>query len=308
MSVYLFFALVLTLVIIGYLVSVLQRVRRQLILIKDALEDIKKGNLNRRVLARERDMTRQICYDINEIAINSQSQLISQKQSEQAYKRLMTSLSHDVKTPLASLVGYLEAVENKIVVGEEKDQYVYVAMDKAHHLKRFVEELFEWVKLDAGEQIFHFELLDLFELSRDITAQWIPTFEGNNLGYEIDIPELECMVPIDAHAYTRILNNLFQNVLYHSNGTKLLFKIEERTQETVISVQDNGKGIPDAELPHIFERMYQGDYSRSGKGNGLGLSIAKELVSIHKGKIGASSVVGAGTTFTITLPKGVVGK
>lgn len=303
MSVYLFFALILTLVIIGYLVSVLQRVRRQLILIKDALEDIKKGNLNRRVLARERDMTRQICYDINEIAINSQSQLISQKQSEQAYKRLMTSLSHDVKTPLASLVGYLEAVENKIVVGEEKDQYVYVAMDKAHHLKRFVEELFEWVKLDAGEQIFHFELLDLFELSRDIAAQWIPTFEGSNLGYEIDIPEIECMVPIDAHAYTRILNNLFQNVLYHSNGTKLLFKIEERTQETVISVQDNGKGIPDAELPHIFERMYQGDYSRSGKGNGLGLSIAKELVSIHKGKIGASSVVGAGTTFTITLPK-----
>lgn len=303
MSVYLFFALVLTLVIIGYLVSVLQRVRRQLILIKDALEDIKKGNLNRRVLARERDMTRQICYDINEIAINSQSQLISQKQSEQAYKRLMTSLSHDVKTPLASLVGYLEAVENKIVVGEEKDQYVYVAMDKAHHLKRFVEELFEWVKLDAGEQIFHFELLDLFELSRDITAQWIPTFEGSNLGYEIDIPELECMVPIDAHAYTRILNNLFQNVLYHSNGTKLLFKIEERTQETVISVQDNGKGIPDTELPHIFERMYQGDYSRSGKGNGLGLSIAKELVSIHKGKIDANSVVGAGTTFTITLPK-----
>ena len=79
--------------------------------------DIKSGNLNRRVLVRESDMTKQICYDINEIAMSSQSRLIQQKQSEQAYKRLMTSLSHDVKTPLASLVGYLEAVESKMVTG-----------------------------------------------------------------------------------------------------------------------------------------------------------------------------------------------
>lgn len=119
-SVYLLLILALSMIIIAYLVSVLLRVRIQLTLIKDALEDIKNGNLNRRILTDENDITKQICYDINEIAINSQFQLIQQKQSEQAYKQLMTSLSHDVKTPLASLVGYLEAVESKIVVGEEK--------------------------------------------------------------------------------------------------------------------------------------------------------------------------------------------
>ncbi|EGT5258283.1 sensor histidine kinase, partial [Clostridioides difficile] len=124
-SVYLLLILVLSLIIIAYLVSVLLRVRIQLTLIKDALEDIKNGNLNRRILTDENDITKQICYDINEIAINSQFQLIQQKQSEQAYKQLMTSLSHDVKTPLASLVGYLEAVESKIVVGEEKDEYIH---------------------------------------------------------------------------------------------------------------------------------------------------------------------------------------
>ncbi|EGT5236943.1 sensor histidine kinase, partial [Clostridioides difficile] len=124
-SVYLLLILALSLIIIAYLVSVLLRVRIQLTLIKDALEDIKNGNLNRRILTDENDITKQICYDINEIAINSQFQLIQQKQSEQAYKQLMTSLSHDVKTPLASLVGYLEAVESKIVVGEEKDEYIH---------------------------------------------------------------------------------------------------------------------------------------------------------------------------------------
>lgn len=114
-NVYLFIVIALMLLIIMYLLFVLRRVRTQLALIKDALEDIKGGNLNRLYFSRRKnDMTKTICYDINKIAVNSQAQLIRQRQSEQAYKRLMTSLSHDVKTPLASLVGYLEAVENKI--------------------------------------------------------------------------------------------------------------------------------------------------------------------------------------------------
>ena len=98
-NVYLFIAIALMLLIIMYLLFLLRRVRTQLALIKDALEDIKGGNLNRRILAGENDMTKKICYGINEIAVNSQAQLIRQRQSEQAYKRLMTSLSHDVKTP-----------------------------------------------------------------------------------------------------------------------------------------------------------------------------------------------------------------
>lgn len=303
MSVYLLFALVLTLLIIAYLVSILRRVRTQLALIKDALEDIKNGNLNRRVLARESDMTRQICYGINEIAINSQSRLIQQKQSEQAYKRLMTSLSHDVKTPLASLVGYLEAIESKIVVGEEKDEYIHVASAKAHHLKHFAENLFEWVKLDSGEQAFHFELFDLNELSRNIIADWVPILENSHFEYEFDIPETEYSIRIDANAYTRILNNLLQNIITHSEGDNMALRIFENKQQAKIVITDNGKGISPDNLPHIFERMYQSDHSRTAKGNGLGLAIAKELVSVHKGTITADSTPGSGTTFTILFPK-----
>ena len=162
---FLLIALCTALLAVLFFITKLRRVRGQLSIIEEALEDIKSGNPNRRVLARKSDMTKRICYAINEIAVKNQSQLIQQKQSEQAYKRLMTSLSHDVKTPLASLFGYLDAVENGLVAGEEKEAYIHVAVEKACHLKHFVEALFEWVKLDAKEQVFHFELCDFNELT-----------------------------------------------------------------------------------------------------------------------------------------------
>ena len=302
-NLYLLLSLLIALLVISYLLGKLHRVRGQLFLIRDALNDIKAGNLNRRVLAQESDLTKQICYDINEIAMSSQSRLIQQKQSEQAYKRLMTSLSHDVKTPLASLVGYLEAVESKMVTGAEQEEYIRVAMEKDHHLKDFVTALFEWVKLDAGEQIFHFEVCDLNELSRDIMADWVPLLENHDLSYEIEIPETEYMTRVDSTAYTRILNNLLQNILTHSDASKVFLTVTETEQQAKIVVADNGNGIAASDLPHIFERMYQCDHSRSAKGNGLGLSIAKELVSIHTGTITAASVPGNGTTFIIILPK-----
>lgn len=303
MNAYLFLALVLALLIIAFLITRLLRVRTQLSFIKDATDDIKSGNLNRRVLTRESDLTKQICYDINEIAMNGQLQLIQQKQSEQAYKRLMTSLSHDVKTPLASLVGYLDAIEHKIVSGEDKDEYIRVAYEKAQHLKHFVETLFEWVKLDAKEQLFHFEQCDMNELTRNIIADWVPILETHHFEYDIDIPETEYTTRIGPNAYTRILNNLLQNAISHSGGSKMILRITEDEMEARITLSDNGKGILPADLPHIFERMYQADQSRSAKGNGLGLSITKELVTAHQGTIIADSAPGSGAIFTIIFPK-----
>lgn len=302
-NVYLFAGLIVSLLVILYLVAKLLRVWQQLTFINEVLGDLKGGNLNRRVLTQKNDMTRQICYDINEIAITSQSRLIQQKQAEQAYKRLMTSLSHDVKTPLASLVGYLEAIENGLVKGKEKDEYIHVAFEKANRLKDFVATLFEWVKLDAGEQIYHFSILDINELTRNVVAEWVPILESADMEYDIDIPEKECPVRADPNAYTRILNNLLQNVLTHSGANHLTLGIEDEAHRVKITIADNGRGISASDLPHIFERMYQGDHSRSIRGNGLGLSIAKELVTAHKGTIAAVSDPGTETTFTVLLPK-----
>lgn len=291
------------LIVVFYLGLKLYRTKQQISVIQEAVTDIKDGNLNRKILTRENDMAKQICYDLNAITTGMQATLINQRQSEQAYKRLMTSLSHDVKTPLTSLVGYLEAIEKNIVTGKEKDEYIGVAIGKAHNLKNFTERLFEWVKLDAREQIFHFKVCDINELSRSIAANWIIIIENNNFDYEINIPENECLSRIDANSYTRILNNLFQNVIAHSKGTRLVFDLYEDENQVTIKISDNGIGIPRDELSHIFERMYRGDKSRMTTGAGLGLSITKELVAIHKGTINVESVSEGFTTFTIILPK-----
>jgi len=305
MDLYLIIAFLISSFIIIVVLYKLQNVKKQLTAINETLEDIKKGNLNRRVLADKQDMTQKICYSINEIAIDSQARLIKHKQSEQAYKRLMTSLSHDVKTPLASLLGYLEAVENKIVVGEEKDEYIRIAMNKARSLKAFVNSLFEWVRLDAGEQIFHFGVCDINELSRNILADWIPILDSNHFSYDIHIPENECDVSLDISAFTRVLDNLLQNIINHSDGSQVAFHLAENEKQVIITLADNGKGISENDMPLIFERMYTSDTSRSARGNGLGLSIAKELISVHKGTITAESLPGVKTSFIITLPKTV---
>lgn len=288
--------------IIVYLAARLCRIEKQLSIIKDALQDIKTGNLNRRILTRKSDMTKVICYSINEIAMNDQAQLIRLKQSEQAYKRLMTSLSHDVKTPLTSLVGYLEAVQEKIVSEEEKDDYINVALNKAYHLKDFVELLFDWVKLDAKEQIFHFEICDLNELTRDILTDWIPVLESRHFNYEINISDAECNIYLDKNAYKRIIDNLLQNILLHSEGDRVSVRICENAQQVNIFVSDNGIGIKEIDLPHIFERLYKCDESRSHGGSGLGLAIVKELIEAHHGTISVESKPKAETVFTITLP------
>lgn len=299
----LIFVSTISLIIIIYLVTKLYKVSEQISIIEDSLGDIKKGNWNRRILVNENDITKAICYSINDIAINSQTQLIQLKQSEQAYKRLMTSLSHDVKTPLTSLVGYLEAIQEKFVTGEEKEEYIEVALNKAHHLKYFVESLFDWVKLDAKEQVFHLGQQDINELTRDILADWIPTFEENHFDYNIDISDDEFLIQLDPNAYMRIINNLLQNALSHSEGTKINLQVIDSDKNVIIQISDNGKGISSNDLPHIFDRMYQSDESRSTNGNGLGLAIAKELVHLHKGIIYAENSLSGGTIFTIKLPK-----
>lgn len=289
--------------IICLLTAKIVKEKKQLKYIVCILEDIEQGNMNRQVFAPYNDITSEVCYKINGIVENCKEQLIQNGRIEQANRQIMTSLSHDVKTPLTSLIGYLDAIRGGLVCGEEKDRYIEIAWRKAYDLKEYVDALFEWFKLNSNERHFSFERVDINELTRNIVIDWIPQFEKRSIAYEIVIDDNEQNLLLDVSAYTRIANNLVQNAILHSGGSLIEIRVETEENAAIVSVTDNGKGISHDSLPYIFDRLYKQDKSRGAKGSGLGLSIVQQLVKAHKGKIRVDSLPHKKTTFTVYLPR-----
>lgn len=277
---------------------VIRRVKAQINGMLDALEDIKAGNGNRRILSATDEFTASIAYEVNDIVSSYEKELSSFRQAEEVNKQLMTSLSHDVRTPLTTLIGYLDAAHKGIVTGKDKDEYVEIARRKAHDLKEYIDVLFDWFKLNSDEFVLLIDPVEAVELTRNILIDWIPIFEDKQIDYSIDIPEQPFRVRLDPDAYMRVLNNLIQNVIVHSHADKINISLSNQDGNMKIVVADNGVGIEKDDLKHIFERLYKCDKGRSEKGSGLGLSIVHQLVEKMNGTITAESTPGNGTIFS----------
>ena len=281
---------------------VIRRVKAQINGMLDALEDIKAGNGNRRILSATDEFTASIAYEVNDIVSSYEKELSSFRQAEEVSKQLMTSLSHDVRTPLTTLIGYLDAAHKGIVTGKDKDEYVEIARRKAHDLKEYIDVLFDWFKLNSDEFVLLIDPVEAVELTRNILIDWIPIFEDKQIDYSIDIPEQPFRVRLDPDAYMRVLNNLIQNVIVHSHADKINISLSNQDGNMKIVVADNGVGIEKDDLKHIFERLYKCDKGRSEKGSGLGLSIVHQLVEKMNGTITAESTPGNGTMFALYFP------
>lgn len=267
--------------------------------ISDTLDDIAQGNSNRKILAKPNDITSAICYKINEIVHDFQGQVTDLKKAEETNKQLMTSLSHDVRTPLTTLIGYLDAVQKGIVSGAEREEYVETARRRAHDMKDYVDMLFEWFKLNSNEETFTVCKTEIAELTRTLLKDWIPIFESTSLDFDIDIPDKPIEVNLDIGAYSRILNNLIQNVVSHSQAKHIQINVFLLDRYVRITVADDGEGISKQDLPHIFERLYKCDKARSEKGSGLGLSIVQQLVEKMGGMITVESEPHKRTEFIV---------
>lgn len=296
------FCILLSIIVIILFFRV-RSIKSQIKNISKILDDILKGNLDRRLFANQNDTISDICYKINEIVIESKNQLIQQNKSEKSYKELVTSLSHDIRTPLASLVGYLDAIGNNLVTGKEKDRYIQTAKNKAFNLNEYIQTLFEWLKLESGEWIYTFDKVDICEKTRTLIAEWISPFEQAQINYHVDIPTHSIIINLDIAAYERIIDNLIANVINHSQASDINISILEIDDIVEINLMDNGIGISEKDRPYIFTRLYKCDSSRGIRGNGLGLAIVQELINAHKGTIILNSKINKETIFTIHLPR-----
>ena len=265
----------------------------------EALEDIRNGNLNRRMLAAPDNIVAPFFYKINAITEGYRDTIAELNERDQANRQMMTSLSHDVRTPLTTLIGYLDAVHSHLVEGAEREEYIETAREKAHSLQMYVDDLFEWFKLNSNERVLEIAPVNVTEMTQTVLSDWLPVFEQNEMNYAFFIPEKRMTVSLDTAAYRRILNNLIQIVVSHSGASAISVGVEEKKDSVEIWVKDNGRGIPAEELDHIFDRLYKCDPARMGKGSGLGLSIVEQLVRLQNGDIRVMSEVGKGTRFLL---------
>ena len=299
------FAIVETVIVfisVSCAVLIVRRVRKQILEMADVLEDVKNGNGNRRILSATNELVAPLAYAMNDIILSYENRLSAYHRTEETNRQLMTSLSHDVRTPLTTLIGYLDAAHKGIVEGKKRNDYIETARRKAYDLKEYIDALFDWFKLGSGEFSMNMTAVDLTELTRSILIDWIPIFEDKQVDYDIDIPEHPVWVRLDMDSYMRIINNLIQNVIAHSHADKIKIVLSKKENNMELLLADNGVGIEKEDLKHIFERLYKCDKGRSEKGSGLGLSIVHQLVEKMGGSITVESFPGEGTEFMLLFP------
>lgn len=294
--------LVITVIVIVSVALILHKERRQIKEVAEALSDVKNGNGNRRMLADPNQLLSPLVYEINDIIRSYEDRIAAFQQMEETNKQLMTSLSHDVRTPLTTLIGYLDAAHKGVVSGAEREEYIETARRKAYSLKGYIDVLFDWFKLNSDEFAMTIQRIEAAELTRNILIDWIPLLEDQGIEYSIEIPEQTVIIDLDSDSYMRIVNNLMQNVITHSqaDAVKVFLTVQENRMR--LSVADNGIGIGKDDLKQIFSRLYKCDKGRSEKGSDLGFSIAYQLSEKMGGQLSAESSPGEGATFILTLP------
>lgn len=311
-------SLLLNIVLCSKVISINKKISESI----EVLDDIKKGNGNRKILSKDNDNFSGIIYKINEIVYLYEEKLTEFRKKENANNQLLTSLSHDIRTPLTSIIGYTDAIkkellkyglnykydlqsviENHNTLENNKiiENYIDIVREKSYSLKEYLDNVFDWFKLNSNEFYLDLKDTEITELSRNIIKSWIVIFEEKDIDFDIEIEEKEIICNLDQNAYARVINNIIQNAVEHSKTKKIQISIKESNRKIFIIIKDFGVGIEPDDLEHIFDRLYKCDKARNKVGSGLGLYITKELVEKMNGYINVKSEVGEGTEFDITF-------
>lgn len=309
-------SLLLNIVLCSKVISINKKISQS----NEILDDIKKGNGNRKILSKDEDNFSEIIYKINEIVYLYEEKLSEFRKKENANNQLLTSLSHDIRTPLTSIIGYTDAIKKELLKDELNDKYdlqnvienhntlennnvienyIDIVREKSYSLKEYLDNVFDWFKLNSNEFYLDLNDMEITELSRNIIKSWIVIFEEKDIDFDIEIEEKEIICNLDQNAYARVINNIIQNAVEHSKTKKIQISIKEKSNKISIIIKDFGVGIEPDDLEHIFDRLYKCDKARNKVGSGLGLYITKELVEKMNGCINVKSEVGEGTEFEI---------
>lgn len=282
----------------GLTLWVSQKVARPLRQLNDAALEIAGGNLSRRVSVASNDELGQLGAAFNFMANHLQ-------EIEQSRQEFIANISHELRSPLTSLRGFLQAVLDDAVPKANREHYLNVAFDETNRLSRLVNDLLDCAALQSASFSLNLTEINLNELIRRVVVQMEPQINEKKLDVRINLISPDPIIRADWDRVQQVLVNLLDNAIaFSSEGGKLTLSTAREGDRVKVSVADTGIGISAEELPKIWDRFHKVDRSRSRTrcGTGLGLSIAKRLVEAHGGTITVESTVGQGTTFSFYLP------
>ena len=240
-----------------------------------------------------------------EIAESLNARLDALATSEKEQQQFIADVSHELRTPLTVLRGSLEVALEEEREPEEYREALGNALLEVRHLARLSQNLLFLVRGESGRITLSFANMNLTRLLSDLTRDLVLAASDRKLAVVTEIPEKPITAFVDADRLQQVFHNLFENAMrYTPAGGTIRVRLQASPGEARMEVSDTGIGIPEKDLPFVFERFFRSDRARRAYtgGSGLGLSIARWIVEAHKGKIAVESTVGEGTTFTVTVP------
>ncbi len=272
-----------------------------------AMDQQLQGNYNMRIRLQSHFLpVNALCGRINRLADLLQEVMRKNSVYEADRKRMIANMSHDLRTPMTSLLGYVEVLKTcDVLSGEEREKYLDIIQAKGTALYHLIESFFQLAKLESEDVTLELAAVNLSELVRQSVILQFDDFRRQGIEPHIQLPQEDAWVMGNEEAISRIMDNLLSNSLkYGSDGKTVGVRLWKESEQAVVQVWDKGRGIPEEELPYIFDRLYTGEKSRStgSRGSGLGLTIVRKLVEMQRGNIKAESTWGQGTAVTFRLP------
>lgn len=298
-------AVVVIMLFIFYCLILSWGTTRNLTNIIRGVQRMSSGNTDVQIPVRSKDELGLLAGQINALVSQLEASREEERLATQAKNDLITNVSHDLRTPLTSIIGYLRLIEEDKYKDEvELRYYVNIAYEKSKRMNRLVNDLFDYTRMGFGQIPLHRTPIDLVQLIGQLTAEFSLQLRNQDMEIVFSPPQEKLMIQADGDKIMQAFENLITNAMrYGNDGKQIRVEAKKSEQEAEVRVINYGPPIPPMDLPYIFERFYRVEKSRSldTGGAGLGLAIVKSIIELHDGQIYASSNT-AETAFIVKLP------
>lgn len=269
------------------------------------LHYIAQGHLDHRIPFRLKGSEQHVITSVNALVDSAVQSMDDERKIEKSKDELITNVSHDLRTPLTSIIGYLGLIEDKQYQNEEDIlKYTHIAYEKAKQMKNLVDDLFEYTKVQQHGAPVNIMWVDLNQLLEQLTASFALEADRRGIKISSKVVPNPLMIEADPEKLGRVFNNLVANAFKYGNGASYIrITAHQEQDKVVVTVANDGTPIPEKAQSHLFERFYRAEASRSRAtgGTGLGLAIVKSIVDLHHGQVTVSSDADE-TAFIVTLP------